>query len=435
MYSFNRDEYEKRVRWFQEARFGMFIHWGIYAIPGRGEWVKSRERIADEAYDRYFREFSAPDFDPRKWARLARLAGMKYAVLTAKHHDGFCLFDSKLTDYKSTNTRCGRDIVREFLDAFRAEGLRVGLYYSLLDWHHPDYPHASDRTHPMRENPDYPDAERDWGRYLDYMHGQVRELCTNYGKLDIMWFDYSYGEMRGEKWRAHELVTTVRELQPGILIDNRLEGSGSEQGSLMTGKPLPWHGDFACPEQIIPPRGLCDSEGRDVVWEACVTMNNHWGFCLSDRKFKQAGMVIRKLVECVSKGGNLLLNVGPDARGNIPEESVKILERVGEWMDKNSESVYGCGKCALPKPDWGRYTQGADGTVYCHVFDNTVGPLPLIGVTPGSIETARDLATGAELVPKGGWMCSDYPDTSFITLGDDPVLPDGDDTVIKIVIG
>ena len=432
MYEFNREEYEKRVRWFTEARFGMFIHWGIYAVPGRGEWVKSQERIPDEVYDRYFEEFDPDMYDPKKWAKLAKKAGMKYAVLTTKHHDGFCLFDSAYTDYKATNTKAGRDLVREYVDAFRAEGLKIGFYYSLLDWHHPDYPHMTDRHHPMRGNPDFPDEGRNFDRYLDYLHNQVRELCTNYGKIDIIWFDFSYADMRGEKWRATELVNMVRELQPGILIDNRLEGSGSEQGSLMTGDPLPYHGDFACPEQIIPPRGLVDAKGNDVVWEACVTMNNHWGYCRTDGYFKPASMVIKKLVECVSKGGNLLLNVGPDARGRIPDESVRILKEVGRWMERNSESVYGCGKSALPKPDYGRLTQRDGKTVYIHVFDNTVGPLPVVGVKQEDILSARDLATGAELRAKGGWMCSDYPDTAFITLGENPVLPDPDDTVIKL---
>ena len=432
MYEFNREEYEKRVRWFTEARFGMFIHWGIYAVPGRGEWVKSQEKIPDEVYDRYFEEFDPDMYDPKKWAKLAKKAGMKYAVLTTKHHDGFCLFDSAFTDYKATNTKAGRDLVREYVDAFRAEGLKIGFYYSLLDWHHPDYPHMTDRHHPMRGNPDNPDEGRNFDRYLDYLHNQVRELCTNYGKIDIIWFDFSYADMRGEKWRATELVNMVRKLQPGILIDNRLEGSGSEQGSLMTGDPLPYHGDFACPEQIIPPRGLVDAKGKDVVWEACVTMNNHWGYCRTDGYFKPASMVIKKLVECVSKGGNLLLNVGPDARGRIPDESVKILKEVGRWMERNSESVYGCGKSTLPKPDYGRLTQRDGNTLYIHVFDNTVGPLPVIGVKQEDILSARDLATGTELRAKGGWMCSDYPDTAFITLGENPVLPDPDDTVIRL---
>ena len=181
----------ERTRWFRESRFGMFIHWGLYAIPARGEWVRSNEQMPEEAYRTYFDEFDPVRYNPRDWARLARETGMKYAVLTAKHHDGFCLFDSALTDYKSTNTRCGRDLVREFLDAFRAEGLKVGLYYSLLDWHHPDYPHESDRIHPMRGNPAYGDKHRDFQNYIRNFHGQVRELLTNYGRLDLMWFDFS----------------------------------------------------------------------------------------------------------------------------------------------------------------------------------------------------------------------------------------------------
>ncbi len=321
MYQFNRQEYEKRMEWFQEARFGMFIHWGLYAIPARGEWVRSTEQMPEEAYLPFFDEFDPVDYDPKQWARAAKAAGMRYAVLTAKHHDGFCLFDSQLTDFKSTNTKCGRDLVREYLDAFRAEGLKVGLYYSLLDWHHPDYPHFEDAHHPMRNHPECGNEGRDFGRYLDYMHGQVRELCTNYGRLDVLWFDFSYGEgekaLRGEAWRAHELVTMVRELQPGIIIDNRLEVSGEGFGSMYEGDPKPWHGDFVSPEQIIPPNGLQDKNGGELVWEACATMNNNWGYAALDRFFKPAPMLIKKLVECVSKGGNLLLNVGPDARGNI----------------------------------------------------------------------------------------------------------------------
>ncbi|MBQ8877725.1 MAG: alpha-L-fucosidase, partial [Lachnospiraceae bacterium] len=199
---FNREEYEKRVAWYQEARFGMFIHWGLYAIPARGEWVRSVEEIPEEEYLPFFDEFNPVDFEPEKWAKAAKEAGMKYAVMTAKHHDGFCLFDSKLTDFKATNTKAGKDLIREFLEAFRKEGIKVGLYYSLLDWHHPDYPHYGDWHHPMRNCEEIKDVERDFDHYLEYMHGQVKELCTQYGKLDIMWFDFSYGEMTGEAWRA-----------------------------------------------------------------------------------------------------------------------------------------------------------------------------------------------------------------------------------------
>jgi alpha-L-fucosidase len=180
-------------------------------------------------------------------------------VLTAKHHDGFCLFDSKLTDYKSTNTPCGRDLVREFLDAFRAEGIRVGLYYSLLDWHHPDYPKYNDPIHPMRNNPKFEQEHTDFDKYLDYMHGQIRELCTEYGKIDIFWFDFSYGSMRGEKWRASELVKMIRKYQPDVILDNRLEVSGEGFGSLVTSDPTDYCGDFVSPEMLIPPQGIRDT--------------------------------------------------------------------------------------------------------------------------------------------------------------------------------
>lgn len=176
----------ERMRWFTSARFGMFIHWGLYAIPARGEWVRSVERISSQAYQKYFDGFNPTNYHPGAWAKIAREAGMKYAVLTAKHHDGFCLFDSKLTDYKSTNTPARRDLVREYLEAFRAAGLKVGLYYSLLDWHHPDYPAYGDPHHPMRDDEAYRDAHRDFSRYLDYFHGQVGELLSNYGRIDII---------------------------------------------------------------------------------------------------------------------------------------------------------------------------------------------------------------------------------------------------------
>ncbi len=206
------------------------------------------------------------DYDPKAWAKAAKEAGMQYVVLTAKHHDGFCLFDSQYTDFKSTNTKCGRDLVREYVDAVRAEGLKVGLYFSIIDWYHDDYPHYGDKQHPMRDDPAYGNEGRDFDRYLTYMHNQVRELCTNYGKIDILWFDFSYEDqynvMRGEKWKATELVTMVRQLQPGVIIDNRLEVSGEGFGSMWEGNPTPYHGDFVSPEQIIPPQGIQDKQGR-----------------------------------------------------------------------------------------------------------------------------------------------------------------------------
>ena len=278
----------------------MFIHWGLYAIPAKGEWLRSVEQLTTDEYDFYMDEFSAENYDPKEWAKLAKEAGMKYAVLTAKHHDGFCLFDTKLTDFKSTNAPCGRDLVREFLEAFRAEGIKVGLYFSIIDWRHPDYPHYQDMHHPMRNKPEHSNENRNFDRYLEYMFGQIKELITGYGKLDLMWFDFSYGDMKCEKWKAAELIEMVRSYQPDVIIDNRLEGSGEDSGSILTTDPTPYSGDFASPEQMIPPAGIRNSANDPIPWESCITLNNHWGYAAHDKHYKSAKMVVRMLVECVS---------------------------------------------------------------------------------------------------------------------------------------
>ena len=249
------EERTKRTEWYRDARFGMFIHWGLYAIPARGEWVRSMEQIPHEDYCHLTEEFTAENYNPREWARLAKKAGMKYAVLTAKHHDGFCLFDTKLTDYNSMNAACHKDLVKEFLEAFRAEGIKVGLYFSIIDWRHPDFPHYGDMHHPMRNHPECSNENRDFDRYLEFMFGQIKELLTNYGKLDLMWFDFSYGDMKCDKWKAQELISMVRSIQPWLIIDNRLEGSAEDSGSILTANPTEYSGDFASPEQMIPPAG------------------------------------------------------------------------------------------------------------------------------------------------------------------------------------
>ena len=354
-------------------------------------------------------------------------------VLTAKHHDGFCLYDSQYTDFKSTNTKCGRDLIKEYVEAVRAEGLKVGIYFTIIDWYHDDYPHYGDRQHPMRNNPAYKNDGRNFDNYLTYMHNQIREICTNYGKIDILWFDFSYDDLRGEAWRATELMDMVRSLQPEVIIDNRLECSGEGYGSLAACKPTPYHGDFVSPEQMIPPNGIQDVEGNDIAWEACVTMNNHWGYCATDHFYKPAPMLIKKLVECVSKGGNLILNVGPDVKGNIPEESMKILQEIGKWMKKNGESIYGCGKSQIAKPDYGRVTAKGN-HVYFHLFENTIGPVPLLGVPKDRLKGIRYLATGAEVPVSTSWVHSDYPDIVFADLGLDPVLPDQTDTVLDVIL-
>ena len=433
MYCFDPEAYWKRVDWFCKARFGMFIHWGLYSIPGRGEWVRSDEEMPEADYLPYFECFNPKDFDPAAWAKAAKEAGMGYVVLTAKHHDGFCLFDSALTDFKSTNTPFGRDAVAEFLEAARAEGLKVGLYFSLIDWHHPDYPHYGDRYHPMRNDPAFENSHRDFDRYLDFLHGQIREICTNYGKLDLLWFDFAYEQLRGEAWRGTELMDMVRALQPDVLIDNRIEVSGEGFGSLYQCAPTPYHGDFVTPEKMIPPQGIRDVQGNPMVWEACITMNNNWGYCPADRNFKPAPLLIKKLVECVSKGGNMILNVGPDGDGRIPAESVEILRGIGAWMAKNSQSILGCGPASLDKPEFGRITQRGN-LLYFHIFENTLGPLPLMGLKKDQVTSLRLLASRKPIPISTSWVHSDYPEILFADLGSDPVLPDPVDTVLEVCL-
>jgi len=413
----------ERMEWFIKARFGLFVHWGIYAIPARGEWVRSHEKLSIEDYQPFFEEFNPVNYNPKEWAALAKKAGMKYTVITAKHHDGFCLFDSKLTDYKATNTLAGRDLIKEYVDAFRNEGLKVGFYYSLIDWHHPDYPAYGDNFHPMRDNEAWKDKKHDFPRYLQYMHGQVRELLTNYGKIDIMWFDFSYGNMSGETWKATELVKMVRSLQPHIIIDDRLGGH------IRSINKEVYAGDFASPEQIIPPEGVVDEAGNPIPWEACITMNNHWGYAATDKDFKSPKQLIRALVECVSKGGNLLLNVGPNAKGEFPEESVEILTEIGKWMSKNGESIYGCGNAGLPKPEWGRYTRKGN-KLYAHIFERGIGPIAVQGIK-GKIKRARLLADGSEVDIQKPWNAVHYGDAIFINFKSSR-LPDEIDTVVEL---
>lgn len=422
---FDREIYEKRVQWYKDARFGMFIHFGAYAAAARGEWVRSEEEMSIEDYQKYIDAFDPDDCDMKEWARMAKKAGMRYAVMTAKHHDGYALFDTKLSDYKTK-----KDYVAQFLEAFRAEGIRVGLYFSLLDWHHPDYPHYHDRHHPERNNEAYKDVNHDFESYLHFMHGQVRELCSNYGKLDIMWFDFSYDEMRAEKWQAQKLVEMVRGLQPDIILDNRLEVSGEGFGSLLSNHPSDYCGDFVSPEQIIPPYGLFDEKGRPVLWEACITMNDHWGYHSQDHNYKKTATILRKLVECVSKGGNMILNVGPDARGRFPKEAIHILDEISLWMRDHAESIYGCSYASLKKPENGRITQ-KDQVLYYHVIEMSIGGIPLYGIHREDVESIYLLSDHSELMIMDNWIVNNYPDIVFVDIkGND--LPDPIDTVIKI---
>ncbi|MBC9795709.1 alpha-L-fucosidase [Sinomicrobium weinanense] len=326
---------KERMAWWAHDRFGMFIHWGLYALPARHEWVKQRERMTDEQYQVYFDEFNPDLYNPKQWAKQAKKAGMKYAVITTKHHEGFCLFDSEFTDYKSTNTKAGRDLIAEFVEAFRAEGLKVGFYYSLIDWHHPDF--TIDRIHPQRidegSEADYDAVNkgRDMKKYRKYLFNQVRELLTNYGKIDIIWFDFSYPGKNGkgkDDWNSVELLKMARELQPGIIVDNRLDLNDYADGA-----------DFETPEQVKTEE-LAKYKGK--MWETCQTFSGSWGYYRDENTWKSQRQLLDLLITSVANGGNLLLNVGPTGRGEFDYRAINALDGLGGWMHANSRSVYGC---------------------------------------------------------------------------------------------
>jgi len=325
----------QRLKWWTDARFGMFIHWGLYALPARHEWVKSHEQLTNEQYQKYFEAFNPDLFDPHEWAKMAKAAGMKYVVLTSKHHEGFCLFDSKFTDYKVTNTPYGKDLIKQYVEAFRAEGLKVGFYYSLIDWHHPDY--TIDSNHPLRQASDSAYARlnkgRDMNKYREYIKNQVRELLTNYGEISVIWFDFSFPGKHGKDrkdWDSENLLKMARQLQPGIIVDDRLDLSDVDGG---------W--DFISPEQVKVSKWP-EINGKRVPWETCQTFSGSWGYYRDETTWKSPAQLIELLTESVSKGGNLLLNVGPTARGVFDYRAQDRLKAMGEWMKYNSRSVYGC---------------------------------------------------------------------------------------------
>lgn len=343
--------------WLTHDRFGLFIHWGLYALPARHEWVKNRERLDDAHYDRYFRHFDPDLYDPRQWARDAKAAGMKYVVLTTKHHEGFCLWDSDLTDYKATNTPAGRDLVRPFVAACRAEGLKVGFYYSLIDWHHPDF--TVDSLHPQRDDADARAANtgRDMATYRAYLHGQVQELLTRYGQIDVLWLDFSYrvrhpdGKGRDD-WGADALYATLRDLAPKIVLNDRLD--------------LPGAADVHTPEQYQP-RGWVTADGTPVTWEACQTLNGSWGYDRDNLDWKSPTQLVRLLIDTVAKGGNLLLNVGPTARDEFDPRARATLAAIGEWMRLHDRSITGATAADFAPPPDCRYTQRGD-RLYLHLF-------------------------------------------------------------------
>ncbi len=423
------DELTKRTEWFRDARFGMFIHYGAYAIPARGEWVQSNEKISVEDYKPYVDAFKPGSYKPEEWAKLAKKAGMKYAVMTAKHHDGFCLFDTKLTDYKITTNMPGRDFVKEYLEAFRAEGLKVGLYYSLIDWHHKDYPNVG--NHPMRDNKEWDKKKYNWDKYLEYMHAQIKELMTQYGKIDILWLDYSFDDYENEKWKAAELVKMIREYQPDIILNNRLVFN---HGASSIKREFTGYGDYETPEQALPESDLVDAYGNSIPWETCLTLNNTWGYNATDNVGKTPEAIINALVNCVSKKGNLLLNVGPESEGTIPQQSVEILTEVGKWMDKNSESIYNCGPADLPKPEWGYFTKNGK-NLYAHWTNSMIGHINIKNFNK-EVEKVTVLTTGEPAAVSENWWGNSDQGNYFINVKAPTYLtfplPDENDTVIKL---
>lgn len=377
-----------RTEWFVEARFGMFIHWGLYALPARHEWIQSREEISNEDYRKYFDNFNPDLYDPVEWARAAKAAGMKYVVVTTKHHEGFCLWDSKYTDYKATKTPYGKDLLKPMVKAFRDEGLRVGFYHSLIDWHHGEFP--IDELHPQRGDKAFRKREkqRDMGKYVKYLHSQVEELLSAFAPVDIMWFDFSYPGKDGkgrEDWQSQELVKMVRKLQPSIIINNRMD--------------LPEEADFLTPEQHVPAEGLKDAEGNPVVWETCHTFSGSWGYHRDESSWKSVGMLVRMLIDNVSKGGNLLLNVGPTARGEFDGRALSRLNGIAEWMRRHSRSIHGCASAPeefTPPPDC-RYTYNPKTRrLYLHLFAWPFKSVHLRGLA-GRVKYAQLLNDASEI--------------------------------------
>ena len=368
----------ERMSWWREARFGMFVHWGLYSglagnwdgkplgKKGGMEWIQHFVKTDTDTYAKA----ALPKFQPkpgfaREWAKLAKNAGCRYLVFTTKHHDGFGLYTSKFGDYNA-GAKLNRDLAKEIVDACRAEGLKVGFYHSLIDWHHDQYDNtrAKGLPYPLGGKP-LPNAPRDHSKYIDYLHSQVGELLTNYGPVDILWWDFSSKNFQGdEAWRATELLKFVRSKQPQIIVNNRLysahtiNADSNEHSEFSTDR-----GDFSTPEQRIPATGM-----PGVDWETCMTLNATWGYSDHDHGWKSEETLIRNLADIASKGGNYLLNIGPKGDGSLTPETVKSFEAIGAWMKTNSEAIYGTIASPFTNLSWGRATRKGQ-TIYLIVFD------------------------------------------------------------------
>jgi alpha-L-fucosidase len=349
----------RRMQWWHAAKFGMFIHFGVYSSIGRHEWVMEDEAIPVVEYAPHAATFNPVKNAARAWAKLAKNAGMKYMVMTTKHHEGFCNFDSKLTDYCAGKQGPGRDLVREYVEAARAEGLHVGFYYSLMDWHHPDGARCATDEEARK-------------RFVGYTHGLIREIMTNYGKIDVLWYDVSW-PLDEKGWESERMNKMVFELQPDIIVNNR--------------NKLP--GDFSTPEQRI----VAETGGR--AWESCMTLNDSWGYQRADDNWKTSKTIIRNLISCVRDGGNYLLNIGPKPDGSIPEESVKVLTEVGNWMQTNGHAIYESDLCQVRRSNYASFTRIGN-TLYMHVHF-WPGEYVAISGLKTKVKSAKLVKTGAAL--------------------------------------
>jgi len=380
---------EARMAWFNQDRFGLFIHWGVYSVPAGewdgkknyGEWFMEETKMPVSQYEKYAQQFNPVKFDARAWVKAAKAAGMKYIVITSKHHDGFGMYRSDLTDWCIKSTPFQRDPLKELADACAAEGLRLCFYHSIMDWHHPDWGQR-------RAWNDKATGTPDMDRYTDYMKGQLKELLTRYGPIGILWFDGEW-EKPWTHERGVDLYNYVRSLQPEIIINNRVgKGragmAGMDQGSERIG-------DYGTPEQNIPAKGF----GPGVAWESCMTMNNHWGYNRADNNWKSTQTLVRNLIDCASKGGNYLLNVGPTSEGLIPEASLERLKQIGDWMKVNGQTIYGTSASPFSRLPWGRCTTkvvGDETTLYLHVFDWPKDGKLVVPGLKNAVKSARLLA-------------------------------------------
>jgi alpha-L-fucosidase len=394
------NERDARMAWWREARFGMFIHWGLYAIPAGeykgqrskeiGEWIMSWANIPRAEYEKFAPQFNPSKFDASEWCRIAKDAGMKYLVITSKHHDGFSMYESAVSDYDIVDaTPFKRDPMRALADECRRQGVTFAFYYSIMDWHHPAQYVDVPGKHPDAGNHQNKIREGRKEEYVTYMKAQLRELVTKYDPA-ILWFDGEWVDWWTEE-DGQDLYKYVRGLKPSILINNRV-GKGRKGMEGLNKTDRTYAGDFGTPEQQIPASGL-----PGVAWESCMTMNDTWGFKHYDENWKSSERLIRNLIDIVSKGGNYLLNVGPTAEGLIPAPSVERLADMGRWMKVNAEAIYGSGASPFTEQlPWGRATR-KDGKLYLHVFDWPADGRLLVPVIDGKVTSARLLAGGSSV--------------------------------------